>query len=94
MGAKPVVDARDVLEEYGIDPKFPQVTLPSNLTESECRVIELLDNGLSHVDELASHANTEVSDLLPILTALEIRGLISQRSGMQYGRISFLSDPQ
>ncbi len=94
MGAKPVVDARDVLEEYGIDPKLPQVTLPSNLTEAECRVIELLDNGLSHVDDLASHANAEVSDLLPILTALEIRGLISQRSGMQYGRIAFPGNPR
>jgi DNA processing protein len=84
MGAKPVTNPRDMLEEYNVDPDVPQVSLPSDLSELERRVIELLADGVSHVDDLTARIACEVTELLATMTSLEIRGLVVQETRMQY----------
>jgi DNA processing protein len=86
MGAKPVLDARDVLEEYGIDATIPQVSLPSDLSDGERRVLDLLDEGLGHIDELAARIDGGISTILPVITSLEIRGLVAQGPRMVFSR--------
>jgi len=86
MGAKPVLDARDVLEEFGIDLSIPQVSLPANLTDGERRILDLLDEGLGHIDELAERVEGGIGSILPAMTSLEIRGLVTQGPRMYFNR--------
>jgi len=79
-GAKPVLGLRDVLEEYGLG-DAPAVTLPSDLSDAERRVLDVLILGVEHVDELAQRTSGSVADALAVLTSLEIRGLVSQAPG-------------
>lgn len=79
QGAKPALGLRDLLEEYGISlDGVASARLPSDLTERERRVLELLNDGAAHVDELAARLNAGAAETLAVLTSLEIRGLVSQ----------------
>jgi DNA processing protein len=79
QGAKPALGLRDVLEEYGIQVEgVPSVRLPSDLTAWERRLLELLNQGAAHVDDLAARLGLGAAETLAALTSLEIRGLVSQ----------------
>jgi DNA processing protein len=93
LGAKPVLGLRDVLEEYGISEIAPSVSMPSDLSDEERRVMDLLGEGLGHVDELARRlgANNAAS-VLAVLTSLEIRGLVTQEPGKIFRRSTVYAD--
>jgi DNA processing protein len=93
LGAKPVLGLRDVLEEYGISEVAPSVSVPSDLSEAERRVMDLLGEGLGHVDEIARRlgANNAAS-VLAVLTSLEIRGLVTQEPGKIFRRSTAFAD--
>ncbi len=81
-GAKPALGLRDVLEEYGIAlPDVPSAALPTNLSEEERRVLDILALGSEHVDEVASRLGQPAAETLAVLTSLEIRGLVGQEPG-------------
>ncbi len=81
-GAKPALGLRDVLEEYGMATgNAPGAMLPSNLSEAERRVLDVLGLGTDHVDDVARHLGGSVADTLGVLTSLEIRGLVTQEPG-------------
>ncbi|MBI4421945.1 MAG: DNA-protecting protein DprA [Gemmatimonadetes bacterium] len=89
-GAKPALGLRDLLEELDIvyDPAVPAVTLPSGLTDSERRLMDLLDSGAEHVDDLATRLGAPAAEALALLTSLEIRGLVAQAPGKIFSRVS------
>ncbi len=79
QGAKPALGLRDVLEEYEIGlAGVPSARLPSDLSEWERRVLELLEEGSAYVDDLAARLDLGAGETLATLTSLEIRGLVSQ----------------
>jgi DNA processing protein len=81
-GAKPALGLRDVLEEYGQTfDAAPASTLPSDLTDAERGMLDVLGLGLEHVDEVAHRFGRPASETLAVLTSLEIRGLVSQEPG-------------
>jgi len=81
-GAKPALGLRDVLEEYGQTfDAAPASTLPNDLTDAERSMLDILGLGLEHVDEVANRFGRPASETLAVLTALEIRGLVSQEPG-------------
>lgn len=87
-GAHPLTDAQDVFDVLGLTVKEAQSPTPSDLTESELRVIEYLDAvDPVHIDKLAESVTIDLPDLQNLLTLLEIRGVIRMSSPGQYIRI-------
>lgn len=85
LGAKPALGLRDVLEECGMPvPDAPAVSLPSDLSTDERRVLDLLTLGSAHVDEIAGRTGIGSGEILAILTSLEIRGLVEQQAGKTF----------
>ena len=80
MGAKPVLELRDVLEEYGIS-EVPEVSLPADLSDAERRALEALGDGAELVDEVTARLACAPAESLAVLTSLEIRGLVAQGPG-------------
>jgi DNA processing protein len=80
MGAKPVLGIGDVLEEYGIS-DVPEVSLPSDLSEAERRVLEAVSDGAELVDDVTARLACAPAEALAVLTSLEIRGLVAQEPG-------------
>jgi len=82
LGAKPALGLRDVLEEYGIKlPDVPSAALPTDLSQEERRVLDILALGSEQVDEVASRLGQPAAETLAVLTSLEIRGLVGQEPG-------------
>ncbi len=80
MGAKPVLELRDVLEEYGIS-EVPEVSLPADLSDTERRALEALGDGAELVDDVTARLACAPAESLAVLTSLEIRGLVEQGPG-------------
>lgn len=87
LGAKVVVEPRDILEEYELD-AAPSLALPRDLTPSEAQLLTLLGEGVELVDELIQQFDGVSSEALAGLTALEIRGLIGREPGRRYRLLS------
>jgi DNA processing protein len=81
-GAKPALGLRDLFEEYGRTfESAPATRLPSDLTDSERNVLDILGLGIEHVDDIANRLGGTAAEALAVLTSLEIRGLVTQEPG-------------
>jgi len=54
------------------------------LTEGERKILRFFDEGPIHIDKLTRLANAAISDLMQILLALELKGIIKELSGKRY----------
>ncbi|MBI4503081.1 MAG: DNA-protecting protein DprA [Gemmatimonadetes bacterium] len=88
MGAKPALGLRDVFEELGMtyDDSAPSISLPGGLTDPERRALDALSVEAEHVDDLAARLKMGASEVLAVLTSLEIRGLVTQLPGKTFRR--------
>lgn len=92
-GAKAALGLRDVLEEYGLaDPEVPATRLPTDLLPDERKVLDLLEEGAEHVDDVAQRLPASPGDALALLTSLEIRGLVLQEPGKLFRRATRLAE--
>jgi len=85
LGAKPVLDVRDVLEEVGVA-EPPGVRIPRDLTPAERCVMEHVLDGSREgkLDDLLAEGLFPSHELLAAITSLEIRGLIVPVAGRGY----------
>ncbi len=93
QGAKAALELRDMLEEYGLSDEnavAPGVRIPNNLGDAERRVLDVLDAGGEHVDNVARRLRQPPAEVLAVLTSLEIRGLVNQEPGKVFRRRSAL----
>ena len=88
MGAKPALELRDVLEEYGITATIPEVSLPGDLTTGERRTLDALCEGAEQIDDVTARLECGPAEALALLTSLEIRGLVTQLPGKVFHRTS------
>ena len=86
LGAKPVLELRDVLEEYGLVPTVPEVSLPADLSQVERRTLDALSEGAEQIDDVTAQLRCAPADALAALTSLEIRGLVVQDPGKNFRR--------
>ena len=84
QGAKPVLGIQDVLEEFNLAEGALEQHAPGDLTEEERRLLDALGMGVETVDDVADRLRVTASDILAVLTGLEIRGLVQLDPG---GRI-------
>lgn len=83
--AKLVVDYRDILTDLKVDFKedIEKKTLPL-LDNFELKVYNLLKNGQLHSDELCLKLGIKVWELTPVLTLLEMKGIIKKTLASTY----------
>ncbi len=93
LGAKPALGLRDVLEEYGLaDRATPAVAIPTDLTERERQVLDILGAGVELIDEVSQRLGASPAEALALLTSLEIRGLVTQEPGKLFRKASGLAE--
>ena len=92
-GAKLVTSVDDVLEE--IAPALIErlrhiraAAATAALAPEERSLVDALGQGALHVDELVRRARIEAGRALETLLALELRGVVTQRPGMRFERVS------
>lgn len=79
LGAIPVTKSSDILEIFGLqEEKAPPIY--KDLTEEERLIVELLAKPMTH-DELVRESKLEAWRINSILSAMEIKGLITESMG-------------
>lgn len=94
-GAQIVTSVEDLLVSLGLATKVTTpagqllglpAAVPTDLGEEERRVLEALRIDPIHIDLLASKLDRDLSDLLTLLTMMEVRGLVALHPGSCYAR--------
>jgi len=80
-GAKLTTCADDVLEEIGISKRSSIQAAKESVSDDEKEVMERLEYGPVHVDEIAEHLKMPVNETLAILLSLELKGVVRQTPG-------------
>lgn len=86
--AKLVIDIEDVFEEllpqWSAKVQVKEVLSPVILSPEEEKVIQLLEKGPLHQDQIAQQLLCPIHALLGTLTALQLKGLLINRAGGLY----------
>ena len=78
-GARILSHANELLKDFGLNQDSEMITQkPTDLTGEEKKVYDLLSVKKYHTDEVAKKISLSVSDTLPILSLLEVRGIIKK----------------
>lgn len=87
-GARPVVEARDILEELDLGLVSGQPTArefePADPTEA--RILRVLGAEPVHIDAIGRASGLPMGELASTLTMLELKGLVRQVGAMSYVR--------
>jgi len=86
-GAKPVTTPADIIADYGFTTPKQEEERITSMTEDETLIYHVLDyaNPL-HLDELCEKLEVPITDLLPKLLKMEMKGIITQLPGKFYVR--------
>lgn len=78
-GAHLLTSPKELLQEFGIQSeRFIQTHKPTNLIGEEKNIYDLLSVKKYYADEIGKKTSLPVSDVLPILSLLEVRGIIEK----------------
>lgn len=82
-GAKLVLSTEDILNEYEPYLNLPKVNPEQilDLSENEKSLWKLFESGSYNADMIAEKLNWKISDVLGILTTLQLRGLLDMING-------------
>lgn len=95
-GAAPVLEPTDLLHHFPEAKPIIQeetfrlaleATLPDTLTPEERHLAELVGRDAVHPDQLAIRCNQPVCEVLALLSALEIAGVVEQCPGQVFRRV-------
>lgn len=88
-GARPVMDAKEILEELGLD-KIQSANLKvqsvADFSEEEKKVLEILENETRHIDEIGRQLNVPSAKISALLLKMEISGLVQSMGAGIYCR--------
>jgi DNA processing protein len=84
-GASLTEGAEDIFSAYGISCEEKQA---ENLTEEEKAILEIIkQNGEIHLEKLAAQMDKKSFQVVPICSALEIKGFIVKAGGNKYSAV-------
>lgn len=86
-GAILTTEPKDIIEYYGLIKEETEKPLKEELNEDEIRILEILSGGETHVEIIAKGLNKPTYLLIPLLSVLEIKGLIYKNGANFYGRV-------
>lgn len=87
QGAKLVVKVQDILDELNVEPHrkpAKQMTLTLSLKPSQEAIVQLLQDGAMHIDELSDELKLPSFSLMSDLLEMEIEGLVKQSPGKYF----------
>ncbi|UCD18077.1 MAG: DNA-processing protein DprA [Candidatus Zixiibacteriota bacterium] len=87
QGATLLTSAEDIftqLPRLGQKTRKVQLQHAADLTDVERDILQYFSEGPIHIDNLTREMNAPVSDLLQILLALELKGVVRELSGKRY----------
>ena len=73
----------DILEFYGKSSAKQE----QQLDENEMQIVNALSQGEMHVQQLCSKINRQVYEVLPVLSMLEIKGIVIKNGVNVYGLV-------
>lgn len=83
QGAQPVTDAKEILDELGIDKvqnstslRGPEVKSDLELSDDEKKILECLGNESMHIDTVCQHLNLPAAKVSAYLLKMELRSLV------------------
>ncbi len=84
-GARPLLDIDDIIEEIyelqiNMDKKKRESIDYLSLSDTEVSIIKIIEEGPAHCDTIAMRTGIEISNVMSILTILELKGLIKELS--------------
>ncbi len=88
LGAKPVLSAKDILEEYNLDLPLQANRQSPALDSEDKAILALIDQQGVSLDELCYQLDLAGGVVLARLSALELKGLIERLPGQKYIRTS------
>ena len=78
-GARILSNAGELLNDFGLNHDLKMITKkPVDLTGEEKRIYDLLSIKKHYADEVAKKINLSVPEILPLLSLLEVRGVIGK----------------
>ncbi len=85
-GAKPVLQASDILEELNMTlvTEYTQASLIFPADETEKQLLALLSPEPTHVDDLGVKTGMPISQVTGTLALMELKGMVRQVGGMNY----------
>jgi DNA processing protein len=97
-GATPLLEVEDLLQHYPevaagavqlplIPMAPPEATLPATLSPGERELAELLVREPKHLDLIVNDARRPVSEVLALLSGLELAGVVEQLAGWRFRRV-------
>jgi DNA processing protein len=90
IGAKPVTDIDDILEEYDLYQKEKLENQVVNDLDDETKLIySLINNDGVHIDEICRQTDVKINDLRLILVKLELKNMIKQLPNNYYIRNTY-----
>lgn len=88
-GAKLVRTAQDILEELNLEVKAKKLKARKVLPKSdeEKILLELLQEGPKHIDDLVRKSGLSVSTVSSVLSLMEIKGMVKNMGKMEYREV-------
>lgn len=86
-GARPLLEIDDILEEiYELKElqnknKIKDKLSTLDYSDTEIKIIELIEKGPTHCDEIVYKTGLNISNVTSILTILELKGIVKELSG-------------
>ena len=87
LGAKLVMNADDILEEFGIVPVAKNETEITALSETHQKILTFLGEGQKHVDEILVGTGLDITMCNVGLMELELSGFVKNLGGGSYAKI-------
>lgn len=86
MGAKPLTEASDVLEDLNLKnlPQQQETQIAFGDSPAESTILKLLSLEPIHINELIKQAELESPEVISTLTFLEMKGKVKNLGGQQY----------
>lgn len=86
-GACLVTDASEILSQYSMQ-KIKEETIEIELSSEESEILELIKESPKHIEEICVRLNKAIYEVAPILSMLEIKGVIVKVGVNIYGRLA------
>ncbi len=88
-GARPLLEIDDIIEEIYELRELKEKNMSNNkntidyseYSETEIKILKILEEGPMHCDSISYRTNLDISNIISILTILELKGVIRELSG-------------
>jgi DNA processing protein len=86
QGATPVLSPADILDTYDLSPQKLALPAADSVTTEAQRILDAIHADPLHIDAIMTETEMTAAQLLPLLTQLELAGVVRNLGGGKYAR--------